>query len=384
MVMPFMPCPHCGSETVEGSRFCPSCGNRISRGGGPHKKHGWWWLLPVCILLLIGIGLGGYFYYQQALTKGAVDSFKTGEALALKGKYNEAISAFNNALEKRPHFPNATFDKKVVSIGLDIKSDLVTAKQQQKDKKYDQALTTIERASQKLRGYKGKIVDQIKKSISDAKISATVGKLRQEMEGKTSIDDLAPILSKAEDLNIPEGKEIANQIRKQIVEIAYSDANKLLNEKQFTKAMDRVNAGLKYDAANEKLLSLKTAIQNAKDAYEKEEEQRIHDAMEQSATELEHNKNDAVKLVDIKATLDDYGNVEVTGRVKSTATVPITTVSVTYTLYDESGNIYDTTEVIVMPDTLNPGDEGTFDYTHFNVNEKLTVKATHFKWYLTD
>lgn len=384
MVMPFMTCPHCGSETNEGSRFCPSCGNRINRGHGPHRKYGWWWLLPLCILLLVGGGLGGYYYYQQALTKGALDSFKTGEQLAMQGNYKEAEAAFNDALKKRPNFPNAELDKKIASIGLDIESDLVTAKQQAKDKKFDQSLTTIERANQKLQGYKGKIVDKIKKSISEAKVSSTVGKLRQEMEGKTSIDDLAPILSKAEGLNIPEAKEIAKQIRSQIVEIAYSEANKLLNEKQFSNALDRVNDGLKYDSTNKKLLGLKKAIQNAKDAYEKEEKARINNALSEAENELEHNKNDAVDLVDIKATLDEYGNVEVTGKVKSTATIPITTVSVSYTLYDKTGAEYDSNDVVVLPDTLNPGDEGTFEYTHFNVNEPLTVKVTHFKWYLTD
>ncbi|MGV3489113.1 MAG: FxLYD domain-containing protein [Tuberibacillus sp.] len=340
--------------------------------------------MPLFILLFACIGLGSYYYYQQNLTNKAMESFKKGEQLALKGDYKGAGIAFDEALKYRPHFPNALLNKKIVNIGLDIESDLETAVDQQKEKKYDQALTTIERATQKLRGYRGKIVDQIKQSISKAKISATVGKLRQEMEGKNSIADLAPILSKAEDLNIPEAKEIVKQIRGQIVEIAYSEANKELNLKNFSSAMEKVDDGLKYDPNNEKLLALKKAIEKAKEAYEKEENDRIQNALLKAQDELQHNKYNAIELISINATLDEYGNVEVTGKVKSTATVPISTISVSYTLYDKSGKAYDTNEVIVLPDTLNPGGEGTFDYTHFNVNEPLTVKATNFKWYLTD
>lgn len=367
------------------NRFCPSCGNRVHRGDpSSREKFRRWWLIPLFILILAGLGLGGFYYYQQHLTHEAVQSFQKGEQLALKGKYREAGDAFSDALKKRPHFPAALLNLKIVNIGLDIESDLQTAKQLEKHKKYDQALATIDRASKKLQGYKGKIVTLINHSISQAKISATVGKLRQEMEGKNSIDALAPILTKAESLNIPEAKEIAKQIRAQIVEIAYSEANQLLNEKNYSSALEKVNDGLKYDPSSEKLLGLKKAIEKAKKEYEAQETAIANEAIQKAQEEYEHNKKEGVQLVDIKAKLDEYGNVEVTGKVKCTATVPVTSVSVSYTLYDEHGAEYATNEVIVVPDTLNPGDEGTFDYTHFNVNGKLTVKATKLKWYLAD
>jgi len=155
-------------------------------------------------------------------------------------------------------------------------------------------------------------------------------------------------------------------------------------KKNYSSALEKVNDGLKYDPSSEKLLGLKKAIEKAKKEYEAQETAIANEAIQKAQEEYEHNKKEGVQLVDIKAKLDEYGNIEVTGKVKCTATVPVTSVSVSYTLYDEHGAEYETNEVIVVPDTLNPGDEGTFDYTHFNVNGKLTVKATKLKWYLAD
>jgi tetratricopeptide (TPR) repeat protein len=342
------------------------------------------WLLPLAVLIAVAAALAGKYVYERAVTKAALRDVKKGEALALKGRYQDAEALFQSALKKRPNFPGAQLDLKIVRIGETIQKNLAAAKRLENAHKYDEALKRIDQTERHLQNYRGKLVDQLLESISNARITATVGQLREEMNGKTRMDELAPILRRAESLGVPEAKQIADEIRKQIIAIAYADANRALNEKQFSDALQKVEDGLQYAPQNGKLLALKTAIKKAKAAYEKQEQERMQAALAAAQSEYDHNSTDAVELIDVKPVLNKYGDLTIKGTVKSTATVPISTVSVRYELYDKDGHLYTRNEVYVTPDTLNPGDKGTFSYTHLMANGPKTVKVTGFKWYLNE
>ncbi|MBM7680002.1 tetratricopeptide (TPR) repeat protein [Pullulanibacillus pueri] len=348
----------------------------------PKKRYGWWWLMPLFIFLLIAGTLTGCMLYEQSKTAAAIASFQKGETLAKKGDYQEAYQAFEQATKKRRNFAEANLDKTVVTLGLSIQKDFDQVDAFNKKKDYAKALTTLDESEQKLKGYKGDIVNNLKEAISNKRVNTMVQKLRLEMKSKKTIDELSSILEQAKALDVPEAHQIADEILKQIVELAYTKASNLLQQNQFSEALQAVTDGLNYDKNNKKLLDLQDTIKNAQDSFESAQEERIQQAMAAAEKERQHNKNDAVQLVSAKAKLNEYGDLVVSGKVKSDATVPITMIKVAYTLTDQDGKKFKSNEVYATPDTVNPGEEAQFEYTHMAVNKDLKLKVTGFTWYV--
>lgn len=413
-----MYCSNCGKQTDQDARFCPACGTEMSQDDGtpvdignqanelgyqyaqpdgqevsrrtkrgmheatgPEKKK-WQWILPTSLLVVVVLSLASFYFYEQHQTKAALAHFKQGESLAIKGDYLGALTAFNQSLNLRSHFSSAANDKKVVMMAMKVDSDLKAASELQKKNNYAEALNHITSAENRLDGYKGKVVDQLTNAVIKQRTTTMVAQLRYDMKGKTSEADLAPILQRAEALKVPEAKAIADEIRKQLVESIYDQANSYLKERHYSKALASIEDGLKYSPDDKKLTTLKATVTKAKQAFEAAQQQKIKQAMAAAAKEEANNQTNAVKLLDVKATLDQFGDVVIDGNIQSIATVPISGVEVFYTLYDSDGNEYDTNSVYVDTYLLYPGDKSTFEYTHYNAGQNLTVKVTGFTWYL--
>jgi tetratricopeptide (TPR) repeat protein len=401
-------CPKCGKQIGAEDRFCSSCGTELpsvenrDENSSDRKiddpnhqskrftKKFWLWFSPIAALILIAGSIIGYYFYEEHITKSALASFERGEELALKGDYEEASEAFQRASHLRPNFPGSKFNAEIVALGIEIEKDLKNAEEALKENKSDSSLQSVQNAEDKLEGYDGKLIDQLKQTIGDVRLTASTTKLKEDMKGKTSLNELDPLLTRAEKLNSPEGKELIEEIISRIANDMYSKANERLKEKQFSDALVAVESGLRYDSENEKLTSLKTTIKKEQDSFEQAEQRRIEEALIAANQERERNMNNAVELIEVAAKMDEYGEqLIVKGKVKSIATEPISSVNVDYKLFNNEKDEIFQNEVYVFPDQLYPGEEGTFEYSHPVDDEKspeefqkAKVEVQGFKWYL--
>ncbi len=358
----------------------------IKRSKQAMKKLG---LIPLAAGLLAIGGVGVVFAYEQHQTHSALAAYHQGETYALKGDYQKAAVAFKQSLKQRTHFESAQQDLQVVTLAQATTQDVTLANALEKKGNYDQSLSTIQKAETHLANYKGPLITTLSQSLSKARMVTSVAQLRDDMKGKTSIADLAPVLQKAENLDYPEAKQIADEIRKQIANISYKQATDQLDKNNFSDATATITDGLKYAPSNDKLKSLKDTVAKKQKAFENAEQAKMEQAMVAAAQEKANNKTNAVKLVDISTSWDAYGDLSITGSLKSIATVPISSVLVSYTIKDSSGNEVNSGQVYIDQDVLYPNDTATFEDTDYGLADRMsdptntvTATVTGATWYL--
>jgi tetratricopeptide (TPR) repeat protein len=386
-------CSNCGSGISSGGKFCSSCGKDLSSQSSVSKPENEQrykernssyklWLIPGVSFILVAGLLLGYFFYEQQITSSAKEAFITGEKYAKKGDYKKAEKEFQHSLIQRPHFPEARLNLRLVTLAQDIDKQFQTLSKELKNNEYEGALNRLTKIEERLKPYKGKIADQLRDELKQERTITLVAQLKFDMKGKDSITDLEPILTRAEALNVPEAKTIANEIKNQIVEVTYNKASGYLKEKHFSDALQTVESGLKFNGKSEKLLTLQTSIKQQQKDFERAEQQRIEQAMAAAAQEDEHNKTNAVNVLDVSVQLDEYGDAIITGSFENIATVPISSVELSYSLYTSDGTFYDSGFVYAMEYSLQPGEVGTFETYVYGVYEDLNVEIDKTSWYL--
>ncbi|WP_226034553.1 zinc ribbon domain-containing protein [Aquibacillus saliphilus] len=382
-------CPYCGGKIKSDEIFCTQCGKKIPNDINdriPNEKQNHrLWYFPIITIIIILIAIGSYYMHLENNSKESKELFRQGEDLALDGHYVKALSAFEDALERKGNFPAASTNKKFIKIAIEVTSELDTAEKLTSDEDFQKSLELIASAEDKLKNYNGEVVNALINEIVEQRKSTQLNQLSTKMNEDLSIDDLKTLLWEAEAIKNDESEIIAEDIKNRIISYIFSTASDQLNNKQFSSARDIVDDGLKYAPESEKLLSLKTTIEKEKTAFETAQEQRIEQAMNAAEEEHEINKNDAVEIIDIQVVEDDQDDLVVSGKLKSVATVPINSLSVEYVLLDKDDDEILSNEVYVYPDTLYPDEEGKFDFTHYEIEEEtseLKVKIEKIKWFL--
>ena len=150
-------------------------------------------------------------------------------------------------------------------------------------------------------------------------------------------------------------------MKEQIVNYSYNQANDALQENQFSLALSIANDGLRYVPESERLESLKTTIEKQKVAFETEQQQRIKQALTQYEIEQENNENNAIELIQMDL-IDSKNEITVLGELKSVATVPIYSVSIKYSIYNNEDELMLENEAFLYPETLYPEKTGKFEY----------------------
>lgn len=384
-----MYCPQCGKKRNENDQFCFSCGKELVFQSNEQKGRSFLWRwMPIMIFLFLGSGLTGYYLYEESVTKAAIHSFEQGEELAIEGDLKAAQQKFKEAKQKRSRFPAAETNENMVSTAMKVNDTLSKANKARRNDNFTEAMELVNNAEQNSAPYDGPLFTTIQEEIVSARTTVMVSELKFDMKGKESIDDLKPVLTRAETLQVDEAQEVAGQIRNQIVDFSINEANNYLKENHFSKALNSVEEGLQINKENEKLMNLKTVIEKRRTAFEEEQQKRIEHAMVAAAKEEEMNQTSAIELNDLKTTVTDYNELKVTGSVKSKATVPVNSIGASYRVLDADGKQFDKGEVYINPDELYPDDTGTFDFMIYDVGkdeknlDQFTVEVDHFTWYL--
>lgn len=384
-----MYCPQCGKKRNENDQFCFSCGKElVSQSDEQNRLSFLWRWMPAIIFLLLGSGLAGYFLYEESVTRTAISSFEQGEKLAIEGDLKAAQQKFEEAKQKRSRFPAAETNENMVSTAIKVKDTLSKADKARQSDNFTKAMKLVNHAEQSSTSYTGPLFTHLQEDIVSVKTTVMVAELKYDMKGKESIDELKPVLTRAETLQVDEAQEVAGQIRNQIVDFSINEANNHLEENHFTEALNSVEEGLQINKENEKLVNLKTVIEKRRTAFEEEQQKRIEHAMVAAAKEEEMNRTSAIELNDLKTDVTDYNELKVTGSVTSKATVPVNSIGASYRVLDADGEQFDKGEVYVNPDKLYPDDTGKFDFKIYDIDkdvkdlEQFTVEIDHFTWYL--
>jgi tetratricopeptide (TPR) repeat protein len=379
-------CPYCGAIVKEEEQFCVSCGKALpddlfERQQGK-KKFNRWWLLPITSFLVSMIVMICVYFYTTYDNKMALKAYDEGVELALSGKYSDAKNYFEEALNRNQHLKAAIHNAQFMDIALSIQNKLAKAQELLENHSFQEALKLTKEGEELLKNYDGLVVDELLNRLINLNNEIHTKELKFKLSQKPTIQDLQLLLWQAETIQTDEAKAITEDIRNRIIDYTYTTANEILKMNQYSDAINIIENGLRFAPNSEKLLSLKTTVEKEKIAFETEQQQRIQQAMDAWEKEYEKNKHDAVEIISIKSSKDKFGDLVVEGVIKSTATVPIYSISVEYNLYNEDDELVGSNIVYTYPDTLYPDEEGKFEFTHYDIDENLTAKIIKVQWFL--
>ncbi|OIQ08662.1 hypothetical protein MOOR_18160 [Moorella thermoacetica] len=403
-------CQYCGKKIEEGSRFCSGCGHELrsinnedtvvlarpspdqvkQEEGSEHTtaqqqvpaKGKSIWLLPLATAVLVAVVLGGYYAYEQYINRLVEQDRVQAENLALQGDLDKAEKLISNALNKRLRHKTLQADLAYVREGQEVQSELNEAWEHTKQQQFNQALSLIEQAEKKVSGKEGDFYKYLSQLINDKKAAVNIMQVKQEMNNKNSIEELAALLTKISSFKVKEAQEVAKVIKTKICQLIYTKANELLKKKDFAGALALVQQGLGYDSENQQLLSFQKTIEQQKAAFEQNEQMILEQAQLAAARENAINHTQAVEVLQCDGSVTAQGDFRVWGTVRNVATRPIYMVEIYYTVYDAAGNALTTDSTYVYPNYLNPRDQGSFDNTSYGLWQGNRVKINRITWYL--
>ncbi|KYH30569.1 FxLYD domain-containing protein [Neomoorella mulderi] len=401
-------CQYCGNKIKDGSIFCDCCGHKlastkdtISLGQQlcgqvkqekslestttelktPAKSKSIW-LLPLVTAIVVAVALSGYYIYEKNISRLVEQKRMQAEDLALNGELDTAEKLISDALKRRPLHKTLQADLAYVREGKDIQSKLNEAWENAKKQQFNQALSLIEQTEKKVYGKEGDFYKYLSQQINDKKSAVNIMQVKQEMNNKNSIEELAALLTKISSFNVKEAQDVAEVIKSKICQLIYAKANELLKKKDFNGALALVKQGLDYDSENKQLLSFQQTIEQQKAAFEQKEQMVLEQALLAAAREEAINRTQAVEVVQCNGSVTDQGDFRVWGTVRNVATRRIYMVEIYYTIFDSNGNALTTDSTYVYPNYLNPQDQGNFDSTIYGVWQGNQVKINKITWYL--
>ncbi|WP_163970819.1 zinc ribbon domain-containing protein [Oceanobacillus halotolerans] len=382
-------CPYCGTKVKEDELFCIKCGKALPKDIksriGPQKNVNKYWLIPVGVMLLTTIAIGTYYLFLQSHTTQAKTLYKQGEEHILDGDYDTAQEAFENALDYKGSFSQATIALSFLKKASQVDAKVEEALQLSDKKSFQEALRLIQEAEQDISDFNGTGVTELINKIMQTRHEIQISQLHDIMEGSPSIDDLKILLWEAESINNEEAAKIAENIRSKIVDFTFTRASEQLNHNHFSDALILVEDGLKYAPNSEKLQSLKTTIEKEKVAFETTQQERIEQAINTATEEQQLNETNALEVTSLQVETDDENNIVVKGEVESVATVPINSILVEYTILTKEETELLSNEVYVFPDKLYPNESGKFEFTHYDIDNDgndYRVEVDKMKWYV--
>ncbi|UOQ48025.1 zinc ribbon domain-containing protein [Gracilibacillus caseinilyticus] len=381
-------CPNCGSQVQEMETFCVSCGKRLpedilkrKRPVKPSKK---WWFLPVLSILIACLIIGSVYVFQRYQTNKALSYFNEAEEMAQIGDYKQALTLIDFALEYKERFPAAEQVGAFLKVAIQTEDQFKQVKTTLDEHHFQQSFDILQQSEESLQHFNGDLVDQLMEQNMLLKNQTMLAQATYQLSNDPSRDDLKTLLWEIQDISEDQAADVKSQITEKLVSMTYKKATALLNDLQFSKALLVIDDTMKVIESSEQLESLKTTINKEKTAFESAQEERIEQAITAFEEEQELNESHAIELKDIQLQ-KDKDTWKVTGELKSVATVPIHSILVKYTVYDEEENALVDNEVYVFPETLYPNEVGKFEFTHYDMEseaKQLTPKMEEITWYL--
>ncbi|MDV2582313.1 hypothetical protein [Alkalibacillus haloalkaliphilus] len=385
-----MYCPRCGSKTKAEESYCVICGAQLpkdiderAQGQGINR----WWLTPIVTLVCMLIAAIGLHFYLEYNNSTAQSLYDEGVEYALEGQYSRAQSLFEESLEHNPNYEAAEINYDFMSVALEVHEKLNNVDTLVDQGAFQQAVQITEEAESQLSSYNGEIINFLLDSILDKRNEVRMNQVEQRLADDPGAEELKILLWQVQSLEHEDAESLEEMLRERIVSHTATEANEKLQTNQFTAAISIIEDGLRYAPENERLISLKSTIENQQSDFETQQQERIAQALNQYELEQEQNENNAIDVVEIELNVNDYDEMQVTGELLSVATRPIHSISVTYKLLDEDEEEILENETYAFPDTLYPDETGQIDHTHSDIPEdidldEITISIEQISWYL--
>lgn len=346
----------------------------------------WDWLMPtalVALAVVTAVTVLGYYQYESNLNDHVVKLQQEAKVAALAGQYEEALELLAEASSARPQYTALRADEEIVEHAAEVDRMLVQVEQQLTTSSVSELEKGLERARAELSGHKEPIFAKLRGKLDELNKQLTVTKLTTQIEGMSTIKELSETLNIVNGIIGNEAASLSRMIIAKIKEISISNAEELLNKKNFTAALVTIDQALALAKGDEQLQALQERIRSKQTQYEQAEQQRIEQAMQRAAEEDLINQTAAVEVIGIEQTLDEFGDLNIAGQLKNAATRPIYSVAVEFTVYNSEGEAVGKGTAIATPNYIEIGEEMSFTSTVYGVYEDdTTVVIDHATWYL--
>ncbi|WP_101843676.1 FxLYD domain-containing protein [Halobacillus sp. Marseille-P3879] len=388
-------CRECGSENNSGSRFCSHCGEKLTEetleeleseniSSEQRNKKKLIYIMPAAVLIVIAAALGFFYNHAKQVNQTVLEDKKKAEELALDGAYKEAEKILDKASTQRPDYQALQRSLSTLHSVQGMEDDLDTVEKLIEENELDKALEELAHVNKQMRDQGNRLVVTLTPRLNQLDSRITVGKINNEVKELTKIDELADKLNTLSGLDLEEAARAREKITEKIVSISTKQAEEAMTEKNYNEAIASVDEGLQYVINHEKLLQLKERVEQEKKAFEQEKQDRMERAMEQQAMEEMKNRREAIEVLGISASKDEFGDVTIEGEVQSEATSIISSIEITYDILNEDDEVLESDTAQVYPMYLNPEDKGSFEqiYYDFEKEEKISVEVTNVQWFV--
>ncbi|GGN98124.1 zinc-ribbon domain-containing protein [Saccharibacillus kuerlensis] len=351
---------------------------RKSKGGFRHPM----WMIPV---LLLGIGAGGVYmlYERETGINGQTSELHVeAGALALDGKYDEALAMLDQAAALRPEFAALQTDRTLIETAQRVHEKLDKVSSQLKQNQLETAEKSLGVLEKSLNGRSEPLFEREKTMAADNRDRLSVLLVKQELDKLSDVEALAHKLDEVGRLKAAEADEVEKLIVAKIVSLSTKKAEELLQDKSFSQAHEEVKQGLQYAAKDKNLLALQDRIESEQAAFEAAEQARIERAQQQAQADDLNNRTAAVDVSDMNVTISEYGDITTTGTVTNVATRPIYGIEIHYSAYDAAGLYLFSSSTFASPYRLAPGASGTFSTYDYGWYDYVQIKVDNVTWYL--
>lgn len=339
-------------------------------------------LIPVISLILVAAGLSYYYFQEKELNSQVLELKESAEELALKRDYKKAKKLLEQAQSKRPDYFALQDSIEMVDKAMEYEDVLGKVSENIKKTQFDEASKELAILKERLTKETAPLFAHFHQEVEDHGTKITIGTIKKELNELTTVDQLGGKLSVLATLPEEQASVVKKEIINKIVQISSSNVEGELEKKQFSEAFSIINKGLQFAVNDEKLLALKTRVEQDKLAFEQAEQQRIEKAMEAAAQEDLKNRTAAVDVSDFTVEVDEYGDLYLAGNVKNVATTTISSITIHYSIYDENDMYLSNGSTSVYPYYLEPGELGSFEDIYYGVYQNVNVEIDNATWYL--
>lgn len=418
-----MHCLHCNRSYAEDANYCSHCGAKLdtqqlgdyiegnplsaaelnpslreqaaaievvdskpeSSRGRVKSKVGIW--IKISALLAFALTASGavflYYQYELNINNEVLKLQQDARTAALAGNYDDALAKLHVASAKRPQFNALQSDEDIVLHAIELEGLLNKAEEQIQAGAALEAEKQLDQARSKLTGRKEPVYSKLRGKLDELSVGLKVHKLSKEMYYATTIKQITEHLHAVSGLAGGEADALKDELQSKLIDLSTKEANDFLKKKNYTKASAIVEQALALVIGSPELLSLQDKIRQEQAKYEREEQQRIEQAMQKAAEEDLINQTAAVEVVKIDRMLDEEGNLVIEGFLRNAATKPIHSVEVEYSIYDASGKKVSSGTASASPDYIEAGESMKFYTTVYGVFvDDCTVVIDHATWYL--